>query len=592
MARDEENTGQTPRDEHSRDGNESLEDAFGSPGTEEFEIGFGPVSLDPNRPSESEFSDQADADAMDSEVDGAENDEIPDLGPDGLPLFGEPPPHIGEGHDELRRPQPAEMPSIAIDRAELDSAWQFICDLPGVNRTLLLSGTALIVFAILSAVVPPAARGVGETMHAYTPSGRQEACQSRMSQLATAFALYRQDSEDMFPPMEYKSGTRVTWANLIRERTSEEILLCPASGTDTNGQSSYGYNSALTSRSGKSASAAELASPSETLLLADRDKVHDLALLPPFAGWQILTPNLKPGEEKTLNIAFPHSGRAVFLYADGHAAASGHDESLQNARLWGGAVALRQGRERLLSSNPLLQRLADLQPEGDGPAVQLMKGSRKDMGESLRWAFDLWQQNDRAGADGSKEVEEWGWRLARLWNMSGKGEMLEELNRAQSWRSQAEVDAVQKAEWVKHTSDWGFSVNHPNTWEVKTESSGRYRNTTFTSGSPHINVLVEKGERDSPGPESGIDWTGLEANFKSTHGDRYWRFRMEPAVLAGEAASLWEFEIEKRGQPKLRKLYIGRSHRWDSYVLVMTAPSQDFGKLRSLFEQFSSGLSY
>ncbi len=68
-------------------------------------------------------------------------------------------------------------------------------------------------------------------------------------------------------------------------------------------------------------------------------------------------------------------------------------------------------------------------------------------------------------------------------------------------------------------------------------------------------------------------------------GKRYKRLRMGDAVLGGEEASLWEFEIERRGEPRLRKLYLGRSHTWDSFVLSFTAPAADFKQWQPIFDR-------
>ena len=60
---------------------------------------------------------------------------------------------------------------------------------------------------------------------------------------------------------------------------------------------------------------------------------------------------------------------------------------------------------------------------------------------------------------------------------------------------------------------------------------------------------------------------------------------MGEATLGGEAASLWEFEVERKGEPRLRKLYVGRSHIWDSFVIVGTAPAVDFKQWQPVFDR-------
>lgn len=198
----------------------------------------------------------------------------------------------------------------------------------------------------------------------------------------------------------------------------------------------------------------------------------------------------------------------------------------------------------------------------------------------------LWKRNAQAnGGERSSEVEKWGWRLSGLWAEIGQEEMKTEMNREQSRRSQGVLDAVQSGSWEKHESELGFAIEKPVSWSVETETDGRYRRTYFRPDSPHLSLLVEKGERSTAGPEAGIQWDGMEREFRKQWGKHYKRIRMGEATLGGEVASLWEFEIERKGEPRLRKLYLGRSHTWDSFVLVGTASAADFKQWQPIFDR-------
>ena len=49
---------------------------------------------------------------------------------------------------------------------------------------------------------------------------------------------------------------------------------------------------------------------------------------------------------------------------------------------------------------------------------------------------------------------------------------------------------------------------------------------------------------------------------------------------------LWEYEVEKAGSPRLRKLYLGFVAGWGSYVVTCTAPAQDWKLWQPVFVQF------
>lgn len=512
-------------------------------------------------------------------------------------------------------------------------------DLPPLNQLLLGSGAALIALGLLWTVGPPVASGVSSgvttVIHPYTSEGKEERCQTNLSTLATALSAYRTAHDGHYPQLEQviqnkgNKPLRLTWVSQLADSAQTSDFQCPQ-GVEANGDtiSSYGFNAALSG-----VKADEIPHPDQVIVLADRGSLHDLALLPPLEGWRpaSVSTNASNGTSGSdaatspLNVSAVHDGKIGVLFADGHTELKTPGDWLNDLQSWGGALVIRQARARLLTFYPLLQRAEDVaKGKGDAAAVAVLKdaasgtsaendpvknrsakpnpaksnptkdnpGKSKEFEKAMQAVYALWAQNDGASFDG--ETDRWGWQLSKWADKAGQPSFLQFFDKEQSRRSDGILqDAHQSAknqEWQKLESN-GFALAIPANWTREEETEGRYKRTFFLSPSPHITVQLEKGDRAKPGPESGIQWTGIEDEYRKTYGSRYKRIVMGETILAGEAASLWEFEIDRKDAPKLHKLYVGRSHTWDSVIFTATAPAQDFDKWKPMFEQIKDSLA-
>jgi prepilin-type processing-associated H-X9-DG protein len=526
----------------------------------------------------------------------------------------------------IEKPAPSATKRTDEDSSSWGSVMAFVGNLPGTNQMLLFGGLALIGWGMFASAAPPVADGVQTAVRPYTATGKEENCASHLKAVGLALAMYRRDNDERFPAMDYtlagKSGKdekanadskqRVTWVSVLGQYSNTaENFVCPLGNSAEKGiTSSYGLNAALASGAWGSVVESELDNPSATLTLADRSEEHDLALLPPFAGWTSSTTQSKSRDGamtteasatdvnavETSNLDFRHSDKTMLLYVDGHVSARSRSEEWNDSALWGGKPLFLQATERLKVTHPILGQVGQaLQDKKEATAVQLLRSHKAKGRAGLKEVLALWQQN--GGTDGrtkivAKDVDTWGWRLAGLWAATGEREMLSELNRLQSLRSQSEWDKVRQGGWQTHESDQGFRIEVPANWSVQTEPNGRYTNTFFRSDSPYVTLMVEKGDRSTPGTERGIDWDGMESDYRKRYGARYKRIRRDAVMLAGEAANLWEYEIERKGEPRLRKLYIGRSHTWNSYVLACTAPTEDYKKGVEFFNKAVESFRY
>jgi len=391
----------------------------------------------------------------------------------------------------------------------------------------------------------------------------------------------------------------MTWVSQLNSLVQPDELLCPSSAGDGETTSSYGFNAALSG-----AKQEDIPHPEQVVVLADRGEAHDLALLPPLEGWRAAKArssntqgDAHSGADKpeSSNVDFRHRDKVGVLYADGHAEMREDDAWLDDLQSWGGALAIRQARAHLLQVHPLLQDIENAREKSDEAAVSLLRQKAtgaKDLEKAMQAVYGLWAQNDGASFDAG--TDRWGWQLAKWADRAVQPDFLKFFDKEQSRRSEAVLQDAKKDSgdnaWQKQESH-GLTLSIPASWTQDEETEGRYRRTFFRSASPHISVQVERGERIKPGPEAGIEWSGMEDEYKKTYGSRYKRVVMSTATLMGESASFWEFEIDRKDAPKLHKLYIGRSHTWDSLVITFTAPAKDFEKWRPLFLQIRDGLA-
>jgi len=54
-----------------------------------------------------------------------------------------------------------------------------------------------------------------------------------------------------------------------------------------------------------------------------------------------------------------------------------------------------------------------------------------------------------------------------------------------------------------------------------------------------------------------IDWRSEDMDYLRRYGGSYRRLGLTHAALAGNAASAWEYEVQKPGGPRLHKRYVG-----------------------------------
>lgn len=470
---------------------------------------------------------------------------------------------------------------------------EFMIGLPIVNRALLLVGAVAALLGLLGLVARPVLGSVLMVIQPYTASGKQDICLNNVRSLAQAVAMYTSEHDGYFPPLDYGTGAeRTTWVTLLRDKTDKGAFLCPSKGvSDEVRQSSYAMNPVL--KAGEQDAVHGEDMRPETVIFADRGDEHDVALFPPLPGWRANESinAASDGTQDGSNIAFNHKGTATVLFADGHAASRPPGVWLKELNTWGGTLAVKQSATNLKSRNLVLQQVqASLDSGDENAGAQVLSGNRYQARAGLNQVLALWKANNGDGAD--IETDKWGWQLARLWSGAGEKEMMGELEREQSRRSQAELSKVQNGTWEKHLSDYGFFVERPPNWEVETSEDDRYKRTYFRSGSPHISVQVEKGVRTVEGTDAPIDWNGMEGEQTAQVSNRYKRLQIGTATLSGEEAGLWSFEVERFGEPRLRKLYIGRSHRWDSYVIVCIAPASDWGQWKPVFDRMISKFTY
>lgn len=484
-------------------------------------------------------------------------------------------------------------------------------ELPLANRALLLSGGTLLGLCVLSVVLPPVGSGIALAVHPYTAGGKQEACLSNLQQLNSAMQLYLSDSDKHYPPLDNNAqgASRVTWVTLLGRRTDTTKLQCPLLAvSDARVQSSYGLNPVLGSGNSSEmggAGRSEVAHPESVLLLSDRGSVHDVSLLPPFPGWQQVT-----GAGTTdcgvtdCNLAFPHQDTASVLFADGHADSRSAGDWLGQTGTWGGSLALRRALERVQSRDPLLKQVAGaLEKNDEAAATALLKANLAQTRTALVPVLTLWQRNQTVGENGSGSddssnqsdtVEVRAWQLARLSRDAGESTLTQAMQAGLSRRSKEMLQAVQNGTWQHESSDAGFSLERPSGWTLTTSPEGRYTRIYLRSGSPWVSVQVEVGTRVGEGASTSgpVEWTGMEHSFQERWKSRYSRVEMQTDTLGGEEAGLWSFTVERDGEPRLQKLYVGRGHYDKSFVLVCTAPAQDWAQWQPVFARIQQSLSF
>lgn len=492
---------------------------------------------------------------------------------------------------------PSVSPSTSTPRlssvAKVEEMW---AQLPTVNRAFALSGALCLLLPIVCLLVPAIAGATTDAIHPYTAAGRAENCLANLGALHRALGLYATDNEGFYPALDYtrpaakgKAEERVTWVSLVRDNAGSEHLQCPSGPGIGGGQglvSSYALNPVLSL-----ARTADVDNPAETLLLADGGPRHDLSLLPPYPSWPSFAQKIAPlssddGAGTLTNLALRHSGSAGAVYADGHAALLAGGDWEKEAAAWGGSAVLRRSLARLSTQNAWSKQLiTHLKAKEIGPAAELLRAHRKDVGPLRDGLTALWQMSD--GESASASVTEMGWNLARASALAGDTSFEKQFNTEESRRSQAELTRTKSGGWKTVTTSWGLSIDMPAAWTLEEETEGRYKRAYLRSAmKSDVYVLIETGEHSRYITPRPIDWGGMESDLRKKYGrDGYKRIALDSGLLDGQTAGVWEYEITKVGSPRLRKRCIGYSDGTNSHVVAWTAPARDFNTWQSLLER-------
>jgi predicted DNA-binding WGR domain protein len=274
----------------------------------------------------------------------------------------------------------------------------------------------------------------------------------------------------------------------------------------------------------------------------------------------------------------------VVVYADGHAGSLAPGAWPLDAASWGGSAVLRRSSGRLGERNQQTRELFQrLQAEDvQRAAAYLVAHKRKPAGYSRLKAVTqeftaLWRLN--SGEHTSDSVEKTGWNLARAWHLAGDPSWIGQLDQEQTRRCEAEAQQVTGGSWEERGIPGSPTLRcqAPAIWQTQEEREGRYRRLFIRSKLPAVWAVLEVGERSRYVTPQPLDWSGSEADLRRRYGKAgYRRLRRTHGVLGGTAASIWEYEVQKAGGPRLRKRYIGYTDGWTSYVVGVTTPARDW----------------
>lgn len=62
-------------------------------------------------------------------------------------------------------------------------------------------------------------------------------------------------------------------------------------------------------------------------------------------------------------------------------------------------------------------------------------------------------------------------------------------------------------------------------------------------------------------------------------------------TLNGQQASVWEYELEKPGQPRIYKKVMGYTDGWTSYITLFSAPAKDWNLCKPVFDRLSRSIT-
>ena len=470
--------------------------------------------------------------------------------------------------------------------------------MPTFNRFLSVFGASCLLLALGRVGLPPALESAGQAYRPYTTAGKQEICLTNLGSIAQALAVYSRDNEGRFPPLDYLNveGKRATWVSLVHSQTAESELSCPVGPKLTGGPesqtASYVLNPVVAT-----ARAGEMDDASATLLLADAGTKHDVSLLPPYPSWPSYAARRADGSLNAVecNFDFRHGGQigsgplAGVAYADGHAGTLSSGSWATDSASWGGSAALRRSRSRLsLSSAEAGELFKRLQSDDVAGAAAYLSAHRAALKTVSGDTAALWHLN--TGEHTSDSVEKLGWNLAQAWKQAGDASFGKAFDEEETRRCQAEIQRVSGAAWEARQTPGspGLRCQAPSAWTAREEQEGRYKRVYLRSPLPAVYALLEVGSRVKYVTPQPIDWHGEESALQRRSGNDYRRLSLGTSTLGGQTASVWDYEVQKPGNPRLHKRLLGYTDGWNSYVLSCAAPAHDWALWKPVFDQQQS----
>lgn len=473
-------------------------------------------------------------------------------------------------------------------------------ELPLTNRCFLVGTGFCLLWLVGRLTIPPVYRAGAQAVFPYTAAGKQQTCLDNLRAIQQAVSLYAQDNNDRLPPLDtVEFGHRATWVSLVLPRTTQQSFQCPTGPTTPADAgrlvASYVLNPVLALHRLEEAD-----NPYQTLLLADGGDRHDVSLLPPFPSWPSFAarPSAPTGsfDAAAANLSLRHwNGSqqvAGAIYADSHAEPLSNDGGAINPGLWGGSMVARSSLERLESSSPQSKEfVARLRNAEVAAAGRYYASHRKALNPVSSALVDLWKLN--RGEHTSDSVQAIGWNLARAMEQTGDRTARKQLDTETSRRMDEELSAAKQAGLDVAHSDQDFDVRVPRNWTKQEETVGRYTRTYFRSASPDVFAVFEVGQRVNYSEDRPVDWGGMARDLRQRYGSRGYKLIHEgQRIFYYRASSVWEYEVEKPGSPRLRKLYIGYVSGFGSHVAAFTAPAKDFEKWRPIFEEALTSFTY
>lgn len=181
-------------------------------------------------------------------------------------------------------------------------------------------------------------------------------------------------------------------------------LRCSVDNTPLNPErdSSYGFNPVVAG-----GQAAEVESPLETMLLADKGEANPLYLVPPFGSWAAAKPT-DSSKQTPGNLAYRHGESAGVLFVDGHAGTYSRDTDMKQAAVWGGQLLRRRLTDQVLNSYPVMVEVRQEISSGhESGAGRLLKSHKKLVSEAYNKAKALWPADQTDERE--RSLSAWGW---------------------------------------------------------------------------------------------------------------------------------------------------------------------------------------